>query len=286
MKKIIVLHGPNLNLLGEREPEIYGQMTLDEVNSEIKTVAHDLGLEVKCFQSNSEGALIDFLHDHRRWADGAVINPGALTHYSYALRDAIASVNMPTVEVHLSNIHEREAFRKHSVVRDVCVEQIVGLGPRGYLRALEHLVGRFVLSQLDEICANASDRDAALRQAVQLLKASVPKYTWVGIYLVEGDELVLHNYIGRPTPHERIPVGKGICGAAVAQQASVIVADVSADQRYLACSLETQSEIVVPVFAGERVVAEIDIDSDFKDSFSDSDKELIEGCADILGRLF
>ncbi len=143
MKKILVIHGPNLNLLGEREPEIYGSSTLLDINSIITKFASEQGLEEKIFQSNHEGALIDFIHENRNWADGVIINPGAFTHYSYALRDAISSVNLPAVEVHISNIYQREDFRKHSVIKDVCIKQFVGLGQQGYLKAIEYLLGYF-----------------------------------------------------------------------------------------------------------------------------------------------
>ncbi|MGY4707073.1 type II 3-dehydroquinate dehydratase [Candidatus Bipolaricaulota sp. J31] len=138
--RILVLHGPNLNLLGEREPEIYGRMTLEELNERIRGFAASRGIEVRIFQSNHEGTLIDLIHDHRRWAHGIVINPGALTHYSYALRDAIAAVGIPTVEVHLSDIHSREPFRRVSVIKDVCVAQISGKGHRSYLEGIEILL--------------------------------------------------------------------------------------------------------------------------------------------------
>jgi 3-dehydroquinate dehydratase-2 len=138
--RLLILHGPNLNLLGEREPEIYGRMTLEELNEEIRRFAASRGAEVRIFQSNHEGTLIDLIHGHRRWADGIVINPGALTHYSYALRDAIAAVGVPTVEVHLSDIHAREPFRRVSVIRDVCVAQIAGKGHRSYLEGIELLL--------------------------------------------------------------------------------------------------------------------------------------------------
>ncbi len=139
MKRILVLHGPNLNLLGERERHIYGPLTLEELNRALESFASARGLELKIFQSNHEGALIDKLHEERRWAEGVVINPGALTHYSYALRDAIAAVGIPTVEVHLSDIYHREAFRAVSVIAPVCLAQICGGGLKSYLEGIERL---------------------------------------------------------------------------------------------------------------------------------------------------
>ena len=134
--KVLVLHGPNLNLLGEREPEVYGSMTLKELNNKIKAHAKDK-FKLKIKQSNSEGELIDLLHDSRKWADAVVINPGAFTHYSYAIRDAISSIRIPVYEVHLSDIAKREDFRKISVVKDVCKAQISGLGVKSYTSALD-----------------------------------------------------------------------------------------------------------------------------------------------------
>ena len=138
--KIIIVNGPNLNLLGEREPEIYGSETLHEVNDWIKN--HDVcqNLDLEFFQSNSEGAIIDFLHSKREEVDYLVINPGALTHYSYALRDAIVGTDIKAVEVHLSDIYNRENFRKISVIKSVCLTQIFGEGKQGYMTAIKHIL--------------------------------------------------------------------------------------------------------------------------------------------------
>lgn len=136
---ILIINGPNLNLLGKREPEIYGYETLEDINKMIATEASKLGVNTDFFQSNHEGAIIDRIHEAMGVIDAIIINPGAYTHYSYAIRDAISSVNIPTIEVHLSDIHSREEFRKVSVIKDVCVKQISGLGPKGYINALNDL---------------------------------------------------------------------------------------------------------------------------------------------------
>ncbi len=133
---ILIVHGPNLNLLGERNPEQYGTETLAELEYWLQSQPEAETCVLRFFQSNHEGEIIDTLHGARDWANGIIINPGALTHYSYALRDAIESVNIPTVEVHLSDIHSREDFRKVSVLVPVCKAQVSGLGKRSYLEGL------------------------------------------------------------------------------------------------------------------------------------------------------
>jgi 3-dehydroquinate dehydratase II len=139
--KILVMNGPNLNLLGKREPEIYGSVTLDDINKRITALAAELGVEVAFFQSNHEGELVQKIQDAMGGYEAIVINPGAYTHTSVALRDAISSTGIPTVEAHISNIYKREEFRKHSYISGVAVGQIAGFGPDSYLLALRAAVG-------------------------------------------------------------------------------------------------------------------------------------------------
>lgn len=136
---ILLVNGPNLNLLGEREPDVYGRTTLEEIEALVKNAAAAWSVEVKAFQSNHEGALLDFLQEHRAKARGIIINPGALTHTSYALHDCLKAIRAPAVEVHLSNIHAREEFRRTSVTAPACKGIIGGLGYRGYILAVEWL---------------------------------------------------------------------------------------------------------------------------------------------------
>jgi len=137
--KILVLNGPNLSLLGVREPDIYGYDSLEDLEIWLNQQSEAEGSEITWFQSNHEGELIDRIHSTMGKVDGIIINPGALTHYSYALRDAIASANTPVVEIHLSDIYSREEFRKISVIKDVCVAQFTGLGKEGYAEAFRLL---------------------------------------------------------------------------------------------------------------------------------------------------
>ena len=135
----MIIHGPNLNMLGIREPEIYGRTTLSELNQMIKEKACKLDFNIEIQQSNHEGVIIDLIHSAYGHMDGIIINPGAYTHYSYAIADAIASVSLPVIEVHLSDISKREEFRRHSVIKAVSVAQIAGLGTGSYLAALDKM---------------------------------------------------------------------------------------------------------------------------------------------------
>ena len=140
---ILVINGPNLNLLGTREPEIYGTETLEELMMWLETNPISSGHSFKFFQSNHEGEIIDTIHDERHWAKGILINPGAFTHYSYAIRDAISAIGIPAIEVHLSNIHNREDFRQISVISPVCIDQVIGLGKDSYVKGLYMLIKYF-----------------------------------------------------------------------------------------------------------------------------------------------
>lgn len=141
-KAFLILHGANLNLLGTREPQVYGALTLAEINARLHALAQELGVSIRCFQSNHEGELIEALHGARAWAEGVVFNPGAFTHTSIALRDAIAAIGIPVVEVHLSNVYAREEFRHRSLIAPVCLGSIAGFGWQSYALALRALAER------------------------------------------------------------------------------------------------------------------------------------------------
>ena len=139
--RILLINGPNLNMLGTRQPEIYGSLTLQDIVDRVTARAKEHGAEIVPFQSNHEGAIVDFIQQNAPGADGVIINAGALTHYGLSLRDAFESVQKPFVEVHISNVHAREEFRHHSVLADIAIAQVAGLGWRGYIEALDALVG-------------------------------------------------------------------------------------------------------------------------------------------------
>ena len=138
--KVLILHGPNINLTGTRETEIYGTMTLEEIDAHLVEQGQELGIKVTCHQSNHEGALIDALHEAQRWADGVVFNPGGYSHTSVALRDAVAAIDIPVIEVHMSNIYAREDFRHQSFISSVCKGKIVGFGWKSYLLGLKAII--------------------------------------------------------------------------------------------------------------------------------------------------
>jgi len=144
LPKVLVINGPNLNLLGMREPDIYGSQTLDDINGKLAELAKELGLELDFFQSNHEGEIVDRIHRCISGIGGILINPGAFTHYSYAIRDAVAAVSIPCVEVHLSNIHAREEFRSKSVIAPVCLGQVSGFGDLSYFLGLRALAEEVV----------------------------------------------------------------------------------------------------------------------------------------------
>jgi 3-dehydroquinate dehydratase-2 len=165
MLRILVLHGPNLNLLGTREQSIYGTTSLDTIDSSLTKLAEELALEVDIRQSNTEGELVTWIQEARSGYDGIIINPAAYTHTSVAIRDAIAAVGLPTLEVHLSNIHQRESFRHQSYVAGVALGQISGLGPAGYLLALRGLNDHLAASRRSKKVSSPSGSSRQKKRA-------------------------------------------------------------------------------------------------------------------------
>ncbi len=206
MHKILIIHGPNLNLLGTREPDIYGSDTLAEINAFINTELSEYGLELDFFQSNHEGAIIDRLHAAIGSRDGVVINPAAYTHYSIAIRDAIAGIGLPVVEVHLSDISRREPFRRTSVIRDVCYMQISGFGKMSYVYGVEALVGWQALQEIT-LARGLTAPDAFLRTALHVLDEHLPKFAGLGVYALREEELLLRASAGKKKLPEEIRPG-------------------------------------------------------------------------------
>jgi 3-dehydroquinate dehydratase-2 len=162
--RILLINGPNLNLLGKREPEIYGRLTLAQIEARVAARAKALGVELRAFQSNHEGAIVDYLQAEAPGADGIILNGGALTHYGLSLRDALIAVDKPAIEVHISNIHGREWFRRRSVTAEVCIGVVAGLGWFGYVAALEALVERAKGSRLPPARKSPAGKRPAARR--------------------------------------------------------------------------------------------------------------------------
>jgi 3-dehydroquinate dehydratase-2 len=290
--RILVLHGPNLNLLGEREPQVYGHATLVEVDARIRERAARLSAEVRTFQSNHEGALVDRLQEERRWAEGILFNPGALTHYAWSLRDAVAAVGLPCVEVHLSDVSRREPWRRLSVLADVRVAICAGGGADSYLEGLELLVevGRSperdapaMESLLAERTGKGGPREVVARELAELIQRS-GHFRGVGLYDVRAREIGVLGWAGPDAPaHPRFPRGKGLNGAAVRGGKPVIVQDVRKDPRHLPTIGGTRAEAIFPVRGGGgRIVGTLDVESANAQAFTPARVRWLQGCAQAL----
>jgi len=290
--RVLVLHGPNLNLLGEREPEVYGRGTLEEIDARIGERARHLGAEVRTFQSNHEGALIDRLHAERRWADGVLFNPAAFTHYAWALRDAVAAVSLPCIEVHLSDVSQRETWRHTSVLEDVRVALVAGRGLDSYLEALELMLeiapgperdAEGTAALLTERLAHPDERDVLARELAQILRRS-GRFRWVGLYDVGSSEVEVKGWAGPgPPAHPRFPRTAGLTGAAVATGRPVIVQDVRADARHLATLEGTRAEAIFPVVGPSGVLGTVDVESGNAQAFTAARVLWLERCVEALG---
>jgi 3-dehydroquinate dehydratase-2 len=289
--RILVLHGPNLNLLGEREPAVYGTATLEEIDARIGERARHLGSEVRTFQSNHEGALVDRLHAERRWADGVLFNPAALTHYAWSLRDAVAAVSLPCIEVHLSDVSKREPWRRVSVLADVRAALCAGRGLDSYLEALELLVeiapgperdADGTVELLVERLAHPDERAVLARELAQILRRS-GRFRWVGLYDVGKEEVEVCGWAGPAAPnHPKFPCAAGLTGAAIASGRPVIVQDVRNDGRHLPTLEGTRAEAIFPVVAPSGVLGTVDVESANAQAFTAERVRWLERCVDAL----
>jgi len=289
--RVLVLHGPNLNLLGEREPEIYGRATLEEIDARIAERGRPLGAEVRSFQSNHEGALVDRLHAERRWAEGVLFNPAALTHYAWSLRDAVAAVGIPCVEVHLSDVSRREVWRQVSVLAEVRVALCAGRGVDSYLEGLELLVelvpgperdAEGTVALLLERLAHPGDRDVLARELAQIL-CRAGRFRWVGLYDVGQSEVEVRGWAGpAPPAHPRFRRGDGLTGAAIATGKPVVVQDVRGDPRHLPTLDGTRAEAIFPLLTPAGVIGTVDIESGNAQAFTPARLRWIERCVSAL----
>ncbi len=289
--RVLVLHGPNLNLLGEREPAVYGRATLEEIDARIGERAHHLGAEVRTFQSNHEGALIDRLHAERRWADGVLFNPGALTHYAWSLRDAVAAVSLPCIEVHLSDVRKREPWRQLSVLADVRAAICAGRGLESYLEGLELLLeiapgperdAEATVALLSERLAHPDERGVLARELAQILRRS-GRFRWVGLWDVGPSEVEVLGWAGPGAPsHPRFARTAGLTGAAVANASSVIVQDVREDPRHLGTLEGTRAEAIFPVSGPAGVLGTVDVESANAQAFTSARVRWLERCVEAL----
>jgi 3-dehydroquinate dehydratase II len=289
--RVLVLHGPNLNLLGEREPEVYGRATLEEIDARIGERARHLGAEVRTFQSNHEGALVDRLHAERRWADGLLFNPAALTHYAWSLRDAVAAVSIPCIEVHLSDVTKREPWRRMSVLADVRAALCAGRGMDSYLEALELLLeiapgperdADGTVALLAERLAHPEERGTLAKELAQILRRS-GRFRWVGLYDVGAEQVEVCGWAGPAAPaHPTFGRSEGLTGAAIASGRPIIVQDVRNDRRHIATLDGTRSEAIFPVVTPAGVVGTVDVESGNAQAFTAERVRWLERCVDAL----
>ena len=292
MIRVLVLHGPNMNLLGEREPAVYGRGTLEEIDARIGERGRHLGAEVRTFQSNHEGALIDRLHAERRWADGVLFNPGALTHYAWSLRDAVAAVALPCIEVHLSDVSKREPWRRVSVLADVRAALCAGRGLDSYLEALELVLeiapgperdADETVGLLAERLAHPDQRSVLAGELAQIIRRS-GRFRWVGLYDVGPTEVEVVGWAGPTAPtHPRFSTTQGLTAVAVSSGRPVVVQDVREDARHVPTLEGTRAEAIFPVTGTARVVGTLDVESANAQAFTAERVRWLERCVEGLG---